>query len=141
VAAAFFICCDPHRVYDHYVHTPLQGWEKNDTLQFNVPRLNRSGHFTMSLGMRISEGYPFTSISMIVEQRIYPGKRFHRDTIKCEFDRQDPSQNNGVSFYQFSYPIRKIVLAKGDSLHIRVRHNMKREIMPGISDVGIKLED
>ena len=29
-------------------------------------------------------------------------------------------------------------IEQGDSLRINIRHNMKREILPGIADVGIK---
>jgi hypothetical protein len=35
--------------------------------------------------------------------------------------------------------VRQLQLQEGDSLHVVVRHNMKREILPGIFDVGIKL--
>lgn len=33
-----------------------------------------------------------------------------------------------------------MTLVPGDSLQISVRHDMKREILPGVSDVGIKIE-
>ena len=29
---------------------------------------------------------------------------------------------------------------QGDSIHITVRHDMKREILPGVSDIGVKVE-
>jgi hypothetical protein len=32
-----------------------------------------------------------------------------------------------------------MMLNKGDSLEIKIRHDMKREILPGISDIGIML--
>ena len=44
-----------------------------------------------------------------------------------------------MSYYQYQVPVNDITLQQGDSLHICVRHDMKREILPGISDVGIKM--
>ena len=46
---------------------------------------------------------------------------------------------HGVALYQFDLPLRKHFYLHGDSIHVRVRHNMKREILPGINDVGIQL--
>jgi hypothetical protein len=36
--------------------------------------------------------------------------------------------------------VNTIRLAEGDSLRILVKHNMKREIMTGVTDIGIKIE-
>ncbi|MBP7359673.1 MAG: gliding motility lipoprotein GldH, partial [Prevotella sp.] len=46
---------------------------------------------------------------------------------------------NGISYYQYNFNISHIELHKGDSIHVCIRHNMKREILPGISDVGFSL--
>ena len=35
--------CTTNTVYDSYSHTPLTGWEKNDTLTFCVPKLREAG--------------------------------------------------------------------------------------------------
>jgi hypothetical protein len=36
--------------------------------------------------------------------------------------------------------VNTIRLNEGDSLHVLVKHNMKREIMPGITDIGLRVE-
>ena len=77
--------CDENTVYDSYAHTPINGWEKNDTLNYSVPPLRDSGSFEEIIGLRINRYYPFTSVSLVVEQRILPGFRFHRDTLRCQF--------------------------------------------------------
>ncbi|MFQ9996553.1 MAG: gliding motility lipoprotein GldH, partial [Hoylesella buccalis] len=40
---------------------------------------------------------------------------------------------------QYAFDITSMDLHEGDSLHISVRHDMKREILPGISNVGVSL--
>ncbi len=34
VATIAFSACNHAKVYDEYAHTPIAGWEKNDTLSF-----------------------------------------------------------------------------------------------------------
>lgn len=132
--------CTTNTVYDSYSHTPLTGWEKNDTLTFCVPKLREAGLYNQSVGLRMTNAFPFTSISLIVEQRILPKGRVVTDTLKCYItDARGNFLGDGVSSYQYLVPLRKEMLNKGDSLRITIRHNMKREILPGVSDIGFKI--
>ena len=54
-------------------------------------------------------------------------------------DSKGNVEGKGVSYYQYDFPLSTLRLEKGDSLALVVRHAMKREILPGISDVGIML--
>ena len=140
IAATALQSCNESKVYDKYNHTPLSGWEKNDTLRFDIPRLTADGMYESTLGLRITDNYPFMGLTLIVEQRLMPADTIFTDTVKCELtDRNGKTRGKGVSYYQFRFPVTKMQLSKGDSLHIRVRHDMKREMLPGISDVGISL--
>jgi gliding motility-associated lipoprotein GldH len=60
--------------------------------------------------------------------------------LKCELMNQDGSQKgSGISYYQSLFPLDDIELQQGDTLCISVFHSMKREILPGISDIGMKV--
>lgn len=132
--------CDHRVVYDRYQSTPLAGWEKNDTLSFAIPSLEKTAIYRAVLGVRTTDAYPFTSITLIVEQEILPARRFVSDTICCHLtDAQGNVLGDGISYRQYQFDISTQQLQEGDSLHVVVRHNMKREILPGVSDVGIRL--
>lgn len=132
--------CDESLAYSHYEHTQLAGWEKNDTLYFNTPRINQKGRYRIELGLRTTGDYPFTSLSLNIEQRIFPGKKAKNYSVKCQLmEENGVIKGQGVSFYQFAFPLDDIDLQEGDSVQIRIRHDMKREILPGIADVGISL--
>lgn len=143
--ATTMVSCNRNTVYDHYEHTPLTGWEKNDTLIFHMPAFAEGGEFTEELGLRISDNYPFTSVCIIVDNTIIPkdnalGAKTESDTITCSlFDTDGSIKGDGVSLFQYNYHIKDIPIEKGDSLEVRIRHNMKREILHGISDIGIKI--
>ena len=132
--------CDNRKVYDEYCHAPIQGWEKNDYLSFSIPKLQEGGDYTLQLEMRTDNLFPFMSVVLIVDQKIMPAGKVHSDTIKCGItDERGNTLGKGVNIYQHSFAIGDRHLNKGDSLYITVRHDMKREMLPGVSDVGIAL--
>ena len=132
--------CNRKLVYDRYLSTPISGWEKNDTLSYDIRPVSGTDTYDMWLGLRTSEAYPFTAITLIVEQHIYPKDTIVNDTVNCKLtDRHGNASGTGVNFHQYRFPVTELQLQDGDSIHIRVRPDMKREILPGISDVGISL--
>ena len=129
MAGVLCVACTGNKVYDHYNHTPIAGWEKIDTLKFEVPPLAKQGLYATSMGLRI------------VEQTVLPANKTVIDTINCPLMGKDGQvRGKGVSYYQYHFPVSLMQLNENDSLHITVRHDMKREILPGVSDIGIELE-
>jgi gliding motility-associated lipoprotein GldH len=141
--------CIGNKVYDHYEHAPLAGWEKNDTLIFGVPKSAiTGGDYIVDLGLRINPSYPFTGLTLVVEQTIFRQTdnashiifRQQTDTLSCKLiDERGNARGAGVSHFQYRFNVSEMPLQPTDSLNIRVRHDMKREILPGIAEVGIQL--
>lgn len=132
--------CNRKTIYYHYEHAPVAGWEKNDVLSFEVSPVSE-GTYREELGLRIDKSYPFMGLCLVIKQTILPSGYVHSDTLNCSLI--DPDGNNkgpGLSYYQYNFHVNTLRLQEGDSLHITVKHNMKREIMPGISDIGIRLD-
>ena len=146
VAVFVLASCFQRTVYDEYAHTPIAGWEKNDTLSFDIPPILTTGYYQESLGLRITGAYPFTGLTLIVDQTIYPANKQEdriekADTVLCQFIGKDGSSSRQViSYYQYNFPINMYKMNQGDSIHITIRHDMKREILPGVSDIGVKVE-
>ena len=146
---AVLASCTERKVYDHYDHTPLSGWDRVDELSYEVPAIADSGRYVTTLGLRINETYPFQALTLIVKHDIYNKvgaknkpkiiKSFS-DTVNCVlFDNKGTIKGNGISYFQYHYRISEEELKQGDSLHVSVRHGMRREIIPGISDIGISV--
>lgn len=140
VLAALFTACTSHKVYHHYEPVTMNGWERNDTVVFLVPPLSADGVYQRQLGLRVNNDYPFMGLTLIVEQTVMPDMLLRRDTLSCDIidDHGHPS-GNGISLYQYLFPLPAVPLQQGQSLRITIRHDMKREILPGITDVGIEL--
>lgn len=142
IAATLALCtaCTEGRVFHHYNHTPLAGWEKTDELTYDVPKLAATGRYGIDLGLRINGLFPFTSLTLIVEQTVYPSREQRTDTLNCKLtDRNGTVKGQGVTYYQYHFHVSQLPLHRDDSLHITVKHNMQREILPGIADVGIAI--
>ena len=133
--------CNRSTVFNEYKPTPLAGWEKNDTLVFELKPVEEEMEVRQTVGLRINDAYPFKALCLIVDQMVFPEKTIMSDTINCQlFDNDGKNQGHGVSLYQYTFPVGARRLKNGDSLVIRIRHNMKREIVPGVSDVGVSLQ-
>lgn len=141
IIAVLAICsCDETVVYDSYRHISTAGWERNDTLVYDVKPVAHSGNYTEELGLRLDGNYPFMQLWMVVEQTILPSRMVHTDTVTCDVTTHNGTPlGHGVNLYQHAVPIGSVSLAEGDSLHIVVRHCMRRELLSGISEVGVKL--
>lgn len=132
--------CNRKIVFDRYQSTDIEGWEKNDTLIFCVPPVAEAGVYKEEVGLRINAAYPFTGLSLVVEQTLHPANVTRRDTLNCRLITDKGSvKGRGVVSYQYAFHLTNITLVPNDSLTVRIHHNMRREILPGISDVGIRL--
>lgn len=132
--------CQSRTAYYQYRHTPVQGWEKNDTLAFNIPCVPAAGDYGAEVGVRINNEFPFKALTLIIEQQVLPSGKTFTDTLRCPLiSDKGKSLGQGVGSYQYTFPLRRLRLSEGDSLHVVIRHDMMREIMPGVSDIGYEL--
>ena len=92
--------------------------------------MKEAGTYHEDIGIRTDISFPFQSLALVVSQDIYPRKE-HRQTVKnCVlYDKTGKERGNGISRFQ----------NVGDSLRICITHNMRREMMTGISDIGFIL--
>ena len=138
MAALMTTACHRGVIYDHYEHVDNDGWERNDTMHFYIPRIDKSGTYHQQVMLRTNNSLPFRGISVIVEQDIYPRGQKKRKRIECQLVEKDGHvTGQGISCYQYKFDVDSLELYEGDSLHIYVMHHMKRETMPGVTDVGI----
>ena len=132
--------CDSKTTYSRYQHVSVAGWEKNDAISYEIDPLKEDGTYQKTIGVRISNDYPFMGLTLIIEQQVFPSLESHNDTLNCDLiDKEGNAIGQGVTFYQYHFPISTMTLHRGDSLSIHIRHDMKREILPGVADIGLIL--
>ena len=135
-----FGACSRQKIYSRFQHVSETGWEKVDTIDFYIPPMKESGTYLEELELRIDNTFPFQSLTMEVIQTIFPeGKTTSLNRTCPLIDEDGNIKGGGVSLFLYTFPLNDVSLNQGDSLHISVVHCMKREIMPGVIDVGISL--
>lgn len=138
--ALMTVGCNRQVVYAHYEHVEDTGWEKCDTLHFDIPPIAKGGTYAEKAALRIDKEFPFQSLTLRIIQTVYPEGRQENYTLNCSLiDPKGNVKGDGISYFQYSFHLDDIVLQQGDSLHLSIVHNMKRETMPGVTDVGIRL--
>ncbi|MBQ9671765.1 MAG: gliding motility lipoprotein GldH [Prevotella sp.] len=135
--ALTMVGCNRKTIYSRYQPTPLEGWEPNDRLTFSIEPMKTAGCYEEIVGLRTTSDYPFMRLTLIVEQELFPTHQLMVDTIDVPIVDEDGAiLGNGVSTFQYTFPLRRLDLNQGDSLQVSIHHFMKRELLPGISDVG-----
>lgn len=135
-----FSSCESHTFYHSYQDTPVDGWEQNDTLTFTTDSIPHDGVYAFQIGLRTTSIYPYRMLWLLVENEWRNPKFTKTDTVICHLTNAEGDLNgHGIDSYQYTYPCPSLHLRKGQVGHIRIRHIMRREILPGVSDVGIKI--
>lgn len=140
VSLVAMTACAADTVYYDYRHTLKAGWDKGDTLVFSVSPVRTAGRYHEVVCLRTTGAFPFTGVTLVVGQRSVPRNIVRSDVLKCTLtDRNGNVKGKGVSLYQYEFDLCDVDLNRGDSLNICIRHDMKREVLSGISDVGVKI--
>lgn len=140
-AVGMLMACDEPRTYDHFEHTDTTAWDTEDALSFDIPR-QWEGDYDMTLGLRSTLDYPYQNLSLVVETTILPSHKEQRDTVNLTINDQKgrPTGQSGISISEVQQHVTTLTLQRSDSLHVSVHHLMHRSSLPGISEIGIKLE-
>ena len=132
--------CQKHIAYHAFKHISDTGWDKTDTLNFDIKPQLGDGNYCLDAELRTGKNYPFQQLTLEVEETVYPSRERYHDMVNCEIvSEEGVIGGDGISYFQYKFHIRDLSLRQGDSLRVSLTHNMKREIMQGITDVGIRL--
>ena len=140
VAWSMTSCSRQQTVYANYAPIDDTTWEKTDTITFDVPPVKAAGTYQEKLGLRLADDFPFLALSMDIEIQVQPKGILRSSQHKFSvIDQGGNPKGKGLSLQQYTFDLGDLELEEGDSLHISMAHNMKREILPGVVDLGIIL--
>ena len=139
-AALLVIGCQRERAipYHHYVTVSEDGWRASDTLRFSLPETLPTGEYQLDLGMRFRPSFPYRGLWLIAETHLSNPTAVLCDTLVCSMEDSTALHHQGVTFRQTLQPYRKLHLQEGQTAQIRLRHHMTREVIPAITDLGVR---
>ena len=141
-AAAMQACMQAGHTYSSYKSMGNGGWLREDTVAIDFGPLMHGGQYAEELGLRTDSRYPFMEIAVIVEQQARPSGFSRKDTVYASLtDSNGHVTGEGISHHQYIFNMPAAQLAKGDTLHVDIRHNMRRSPLKGITDVGLTIKN
>ena len=133
--------CNRQVIYSHYEPVPIDGWDREEPVVFCIRPVAETGTYTELFGLRASSIYPFTHLTLLIKQQIYPSGKVKQDMVSIQLtDEEGFPKGTGMNHFQYELPPTTITLQEGDSLQVTISHYMKREHLPGITDIGLTLE-
>lgn len=139
MAVCLFISCDSNIVYHQFQHTAQEGWDARDSITFVTDTVREDGTYTSYLCLRAAADYPYQNFCVVTKQMQPDGTTASR-WLNIRIKEPDGQPDgNGAVLYTQEIPLHTMQLQQGDSLRITVAHHMKREVIQGIKDVGVKL--
>ena len=132
--------CDRNTLMHSYQPLSANEWDRGDTLRFTLPTISADENYSLVIGLRITDDYPYERLVFQVKQD-YQNPSFQRvDTIFYQLtDKAGNFTKGGVNYFQYETESLPMELKKGQKGEVRIRHLMHREVLPGIMDVGIHI--
>lgn len=132
--------CSTVPAYHHYEHVAEEGWDKRDTMVFSVDTIVRPGRYVTTLCVRTDATYPYRNLSVRVVRQSGPSGGAVTRRVDFDITRENGTRNgNGITYYTYEKTIDTLELRPGDSLAVKVAHNMRGETVTGVTDVGVKV--
>ena len=93
------------------------------------------------MNLRTTAEYPYKQLMLMVEEKLLPNKAKRVFPVTFQI-ASDEGLRNGekLLYYELDRQLALQQLSQGDSLQFRIYHKMRRQTLPGIKDVGIKIE-
>lgn len=134
--------CDEQTVYHAFRSIPQEGWKRQDTLFFHVSVPDSQTSYRLTLEVRNRNTYPYQNLNLSV---CYtgPGVGFQpADTLETTLANQEGRwQGDGWGgLYQSAFAAGSVRIEQPGDYLFKVSHTLPDEILPGINDVGIKLQ-
>lgn len=137
----FLSSCTGNTLYHSYESLPAEGWERRDTVCFELPKAEEDINGTLTIGLRTKANIGIQDIVFAVEQRDSAGFISHCDTVRYPLtDADGEALTGGINIHQYEAQHLPLHLKEGQQGTIRIHHLMRRELIPGITDIGIKLD-
>lgn len=135
-------CSDGRPCYHHYETVAEEGLDKEDSVVLVTDSVKEDGSYGVELCLRTSARYPYRFLALKTRVKVLPDGPELMKNLRFEV-KHDNGANTGEGMIYFTHeqPFAQLALKRGDSLRMVVRHNMRRQVMPGVVSVGLKVID
>lgn len=136
-----FVSCNGPIVYSRYQGIQGRSWDKEDEYFFTFDITETNIPYDISLEIRNNNLYPFQNLWVFWGQE-QPSGTITKDTLECVLaDDYGKWLGKGISLFETSFPLKSAyTFPESGSYTIALRHGMRKENLPGIESIGIRIQ-
>ncbi|ADV43161.1 gliding motility lipoprotein GldH [Bacteroides helcogenes] len=140
--AGVLSACNKQQIYHTFQSLPTAGWQRKDTLRFNVEVTDSLTYYKLSVEIRNRNSYPYQNINLSV---CYDNPDKHTspaDSLQFTLANEEGvwKGDGWGGLYQTSFPAGNIRIGKAGIYRFKIAYTLPDEKLKGINDIGIKLE-
>ena len=109
--------------------TDPEGWYERDTIYLRPDTVTIAGTYQCDITIRTTVAYPYSNFSVLAKVE---GSQ-ERHTLHFNISE------GGTPYHEEQAMLGQLSLQKGASIVVAVKQNMRRETVPGIAAVGLRL--
>ena len=133
--------CTGGTVFHSYKPLPKEGWDRCDTICFDLPKAEKDINGTLFIGVRTTANINYQDIVLAVEQCLSSPIAYRCDTVRYPLvDAEGLALSPGINYHQYESQQVPFHLMKGQSASVRIHHLMRHEVIPNITELGIKID-
>jgi len=142
LVASIYIACNKQTLYYSFQSIPTQGWSQKDTLNFEIQISDSTTFYNLFVEIRNRNNYPYQNLPLLLQYFVPQNKKARTDTLNLTLaDKEGAWKGSGWGgLYQIESPARKIRIDKAGKYRIKIISLLPDTLLPGINDVGIKIE-
>ena len=108
----------------------------------DLPKAERDIDGTLFVGLRTAANLRYRDVVLAVEQRLTSPLFYRCDTVRYLLtDDEGFALSPGVNHHQYESQHVPFHLQKGQSGSVRIRHLMRHEVIPDITELGIRIDE
>jgi gliding motility-associated lipoprotein GldH len=139
--ASLTVSCSNYATFDQYQYVENGNWAKEQNYYFTFEIKDASVPYNVSVSIRNNNMYPFQNLWLFIDDE-QPFGPLLRDTIECMLANDYGKWlGKGVSIYETSFLIKKAYYFPIEGEYtFSLRQGMRAKSIPGIEEVGLRVE-
>lgn len=135
------VSCDKNRVYEESRELP-KSWNKDSLARFESIITDSLSASNIYVTVRNVSSYPYQNLYLFITT-VAPSGAYVRDTLECILaDKTGQWLGKGFArYWDHRFPMRKhVVFPEKGTYTFTIQQGMRMDELPGIHDVGIRIE-
>ncbi|MDR1683397.1 MAG: gliding motility lipoprotein GldH [Candidatus Symbiothrix sp.] len=141
ISMAFCMACGQIDTFSEFHSFPQLEWKQSEAVRFEAPVTDLSKYYDVFIEIRNNNQYPFANLWLFIDMKM-PDGTVRSDTIPVQLaDVYGKWFGTGIGTYSLSYLYKEHFQYPDTGIYVYIiRQGMRKEILNGISEVGLRIE-